>query len=169
VAPGRSVPQSGSWSRPPCAREPVRPYAGAGGVLVVVLHLGGPSSRPNFPDPGCRTPRLCSPRLQCVSHPSPRQNSEETVYGRFLVNGQGVAGVPRDTIWHDQTTTSGCSGTTDASGTARGRRSMSPATLGYTLSPSVSSSPTADRRTPLGLASHRSNTARGLQSTHATV
>ena len=69
-----------------------------------------------------------------VSNPSPHQNSEETVYGRFLVSGQGVAGVPMDTAWHYRTTTSTCSGTTDASGTASCSRSISRATLGYTVS-----------------------------------
>jgi hypothetical protein len=68
-----------------------------------------------------------------VSNPSPRQNSEETVYGHFLVNGQGVAGVPMDTTWHYRTTTSGCWGTTDGSGTASCSRSISRATIGYTV------------------------------------
>jgi len=69
-----------------------------------------------------------------VSDPSPHQNEVETVFGRILVNGRGVAGVPMDTSWHYKTTTSGCSGTTDGSGTASCSRSISRATIGYTVS-----------------------------------
>jgi len=39
-----------------------------------------------------------------------------------------------DTSWHYKTTTSGCSGTTDSSGTASCSRSISRATIGYTVS-----------------------------------
>jgi hypothetical protein len=72
-----------------------------------------------------------------VSNPSPTQNSEETAYGRILVNGQGVAGVAMDTAWNYKTTTSYCSGVTDASGTASCSRDISRATVGYPVNINV--------------------------------
>jgi hypothetical protein len=49
------------------------------------------------------------------------------------VGGQGVANAQMDTTWHYKTTTSGCSGTTDASGTASCTRLIGRATIGYTV------------------------------------
>jgi hypothetical protein len=73
-----------------------------------------------------------------VSNASPTRNSTETVYGQITVNGQGVSGVQMNTAWHYKTTTSGCSGITDSTGTASCSRDISSATAGYTVAVSVS-------------------------------
>lgn len=68
-----------------------------------------------------------------VDKPTPTNNSYVTVTGRLTRGDQGVGGVTMDTIWHYKTTTSGCTGTTDASGTASCTRDISRATAGYTV------------------------------------
>ena len=68
-----------------------------------------------------------------VSDPTPSQYTTVTVYGQFLVNGVGVAGVPMHTTWHYKTVTRSCDGVTDATGLAYCSRYISGATIGYTV------------------------------------
>lgn len=73
-----------------------------------------------------------------VSNEYPSDNSTETVYGTLTANGQGVAGVTMNTTWYYKSTTVGCSGMTDASGSASCSRDISTATKGYTVLVEVS-------------------------------
>lgn len=66
-----------------------------------------------------------------VSDPEPLQFSTVTVYGSLAEDGQGVAGVPMETVWHYRTTTATCSAKTDSSGVAACTRSIGGATAGY--------------------------------------
>lgn len=66
-----------------------------------------------------------------VSNGSPPRNSNVTVYGRFYQNGVPVSGLGMSTTWYYRTTTVGCTGMTDAAGTASCMRSIGQASLGY--------------------------------------
>lgn len=66
-----------------------------------------------------------------VSHEQPTKNTRVTVTGRLFKAGQPVEGATLSTSWHYKTTTSGCSGKSDASGKASCTRSIGPATSGY--------------------------------------
>ena len=66
-----------------------------------------------------------------VSNPSPGAGSTETVSGKFLSNGQPVAGAQMDTVWHYKTTDESCSGTTGNDGIASCSRDIGEATIGY--------------------------------------
>jgi hypothetical protein len=68
-----------------------------------------------------------------VSNPNPTDNSTVTVSGTFKNNGQPVAEVVMNTAWFYKTTTSTCSGVTDATGVASCSRDISRATVGYTV------------------------------------
>jgi len=68
-----------------------------------------------------------------VSDPTPPRYTTVTVYGQFLVNGAGVAGVPMHTTWHYKTVISDCDGVTDATGLAHCDRDIGGATIGYTV------------------------------------
>lgn len=72
-----------------------------------------------------------------VSSGSPSQYSTVTVYGRLLVNGVGQSGQTMSTTWHYKTTTSTCSGSTNASGMAQCSRSIGRATKGYRVNVDV--------------------------------
>ena len=66
-----------------------------------------------------------------VSNATPRQNSTVTVSGTLKSAGKPVAGVPMTSKWRYKTTTSTCTGTTNAQGVASCARSISHATPGY--------------------------------------
>jgi hypothetical protein len=66
-----------------------------------------------------------------VSTTTPLRYHNETVFGRITSNGQGISGVPMTSYWYYKTTTSGCTGTSDATGTASCTREISSATAGY--------------------------------------
>jgi hypothetical protein len=69
-----------------------------------------------------------------VSNAAPTQNSTVRVTAVLTNNGQGVAGATMDTVWHYKTTTSYCSGGPSGSdGTMSCSRSISRATVGYTV------------------------------------
>jgi competence protein ComEC len=68
-----------------------------------------------------------------VSNTSPSQNSTVTVYGRIMDQGSPASGSPMETTWHYKTTTSHCSGTSGSNGIASCSRSISRATIGYTV------------------------------------
>jgi hypothetical protein len=99
-----------------------------------------PTIIPTATEAPTATPTQAAQNVQVsawVSNPSPTHNSEETVYGRILVTGQGAAGVEMDTTWNYKTTTSYCSGVTDASGTASCSRDIGRATSGYPVTVTV--------------------------------
>ena len=66
-----------------------------------------------------------------VSNASPPQNSSVTVSGTLKSAGKPVAGIPMTATWHYKTTTSFCSGVTNAAGVASCTRRISRATKGY--------------------------------------
>jgi len=66
-----------------------------------------------------------------VSNANPTDNSTVVVFGHLTVNGQGIVGVPMNTTWYYKTTTVGCSGETDSSGTASCSRDIARATRGF--------------------------------------
>ncbi len=68
-----------------------------------------------------------------VSNQSPAQNSDVTVYGKFTIDGVGVAGVPMTTRWRYKSETADCSGTTGNDGVAACTRQIGRATKGYTV------------------------------------
>lgn len=116
------------------------------GATGVPQSAGGPapSPTPAPPVPVVPTPTAGDPSIGAytatatISNPSPHQNQVVTVSGTLLHNGQPVAGVAMQTTWHYKTTTSVCSGTTGANGTASCSRDISRATKGYFVAVDVS-------------------------------
>lgn len=66
-----------------------------------------------------------------VPNASPRQNSSVTVSGTLKSASKPVAGIPMTATGHYKTTTSFCSGVTNAAGVASCTRRISRATKGY--------------------------------------
>ncbi len=66
-----------------------------------------------------------------ASTASPRQNSTVTVSGTLQSAGKPVAGIPMTATWRYKTTTSFCTGVTNAAGVASCSRRISRATVGY--------------------------------------
>jgi hypothetical protein len=67
----------------------------------------------------------------CVSNPTPSKNSNQTVYGRLIVNGQVIKNVPMYTTWYYKTTTPTCEGNSGSSGVASCTRNIGGASSGY--------------------------------------
>ena len=66
-----------------------------------------------------------------VSNATPPQYSTVTVYGRYLVNGEGQAGHAMIATWHYRTTSPSCEGLTNPDGMAQCSRSIGRASLDY--------------------------------------
>jgi hypothetical protein len=66
-----------------------------------------------------------------VSNAHPAQYSNVTVYGRLVIGGAPVQAQVMTSTWHYKSTTSYCSGVTDAAGLANCERFISRATVGY--------------------------------------
>jgi len=101
--------------------------------LVVSQHAPG---APPTPPPRPRENVVCEEIgnvLICgsVSDGTPPRYSALTVYGRCLVNGAGQSGHTMLATWHYKTTTSECTGTTGADGTAQCTRYIAGASAGY--------------------------------------
>lgn len=69
----------------------------------------------------------------CVSNPSPKQDSNITVYERLIVGVKAIAGASMKTTWNYKTTTSECSGTSGSDGVASCTRDISRASKGFTV------------------------------------
>jgi len=105
-------------------------------ILALLLAFGAPAALPAQAAP------LVAPLVvpeaftsytttATVSNTSPRQNSSVTVSGTLKSAGKLVAGIPMTATWHYKTTTSFCSGVTNAAGVASCTRRISRATKGY--------------------------------------
>ena len=68
-----------------------------------------------------------------VDDEQPSQNQDVTVFGRLTCNEQPVAGAPMQTTWNFKTTKSSCGDDTDTDGLASCTRTISDATVGYTV------------------------------------
>jgi competence protein ComEC len=66
-----------------------------------------------------------------VSNAAPTRNSTVTVSGTLTCDGAGVAGAPMVATWNYKTTTSSCSGTSNAAGLASCSRSIGSATSDF--------------------------------------
>jgi len=85
-----------------------------------------------------------------VSNAAPHQNSSVTVAGTLKSAGKPVAGVPMTATWRYKTTTSYCTGVTNAAGVASCSRRISRATVGYPVRVTLVFAPTG--RAALGTA-----------------
>jgi hypothetical protein len=108
-----------------------------------------PPTIPSFPtSPPGQTPTgtpppmtavnfVCSPAgtatqlCAWVTNGTPAQLTDVTVYGRYWVNGAGVAHQTMQTAWHYRSTSNSCGATTDENGVAHCFRNIGGATVGY--------------------------------------
>ena len=92
-------------------------------TLALLLAFGAPTALPvqaaSLPAP-VLTPAAFTTytTTATVSNAIPRQNSTVTVSGTLKSAGTPVAGVPMTATWRYKTTTSTCTGVTNAAGTA---------------------------------------------------
>ena len=124
-------------------------------TLALILAVGAPATLPA--QAASLTTPVVAPAAftnytttAMVSNASPRQNSSITVSGTLKSAGKPVAGMPMTATWRYKTTTSYCTGVTNAAGVASCSRRISRATVGYPVRVTLVFAPTG--RAALGTA-----------------
>jgi len=124
-------------------------------TLALLLAVGAPAALPAEAAP-LAVPMVAPAAFTSytttatVSNAAPRQNSTVTVSGTLKSAGKPVAGVPMTATWRYKTTTSYCTGVTNAAGVASCNRRISRATVGYPVKVTLVFAPTG--RAALGTA-----------------
>lgn len=128
-----NTPKPSSTSRPPSVTAPPATVAPTQAPTQAPTAIAQPAATA----PPTAKPAAAYSATASVSNKAPARGATVIVTGTLKRNGQPVNGATMFTTWHYKSSTSSCSGKTNATGTARCSREIGGATAGYEVTITV--------------------------------